>query len=144
MTKNVIIKVLVAGITGILLNACMDNTKHYADNDVIFKNLDTTVKPGDDFFKYANGGWLKKNPIPAAYPAWGIGNVVEEELRDRLKKINEEALTAKAVQGTNTQKIGDFYFSGLDTADIERMGLDPLKVELIKIDAITDIKRLVD
>ena len=71
--------------------ACNNKAKDYAQNDVIFKDLDTTVKPGDDFFKYANGGWLKKNPIPAAYARWGIGNVVEEELRDRLKKINEDA-----------------------------------------------------
>ncbi|MEP6613079.1 MAG: M13 family peptidase, partial [Mucilaginibacter sp.] len=70
----------------LFLTACNNKTKNYADNDIIFKNMDTTVKPGDDFFKYANGAWLKKNPIPAAYPAWGIGNVVNEELRDRLKK----------------------------------------------------------
>src|ERR1700710_1881588 len=146
MTKNPFIKAFLASAMGatLLLNSCKNKTPNTAENDIIFKDLDTTVKPGDDFFKYANGGWLKKNPIPAAYPAWGIGNVVEEELRDRLKKINEEALTANAAKGSNTQKIGDFYFSGLDTADIERMGLDPLKAELNKIDAVKDIKGLAD
>lgn len=125
--------------------ACNNKAKDYAQNDVIFKDLDTTVKPGDDFFKYANGGWLKKNPIPAAYARWGIGNVVEEELRDRLKKINEDALNDKtAAKGSNTQKIGDFYFSGLDTVDIEKQGIDPLKGEIAKINAVTDVKSLVD
>ncbi|MGN6395045.1 MAG: M13 family metallopeptidase [Mucilaginibacter sp.] len=132
-------------LSGLLICACNNKTKDYAQNDVIFKNLDTTVKPGDDFFKYANGGWLKKNPIPPAYARWGIGNVVNEELRDRLKKINEDALKDKsAAKGSNTQKIGDFYFSGLDTVDIEKQGIDPLKGEIAKINAVTDIKSLVD
>ena len=135
--------VIIGAASTILLAACKDETKKFAVNDIIFKDLDTTVKPGDDFFKYANGGWLKKNPIPAAYPAWGIGNLVNEELRDRLKKINEEALTANAPKGSNTQKIGDFYYSGLDTANIEKQGLDPLKSELALIDNIKDIKELV-
>lgn len=106
--------------------------------------MDTTVKPGDDFFKYANGTWLRKNPIPAAYASWGIGNVVQEELRDKMKKINEDALKANTPKGSNTQKIGDFYFSGMDTVNIEKQGLAPLKDELDKIDRITDIKSLVE
>ncbi|HAL82959.1 MAG TPA: M13 family peptidase [Mucilaginibacter sp.] len=127
-----------------MLSACTDRSKNYAENDMVFKDLDTLVKPGDDFFKYANGGWLKKNPIPAAYSSWGIGNVVEEELRDRLKKINIEALNANAEKGSNTQKTGDFYFSGLDTVNIENEGLDPLKAELSKIDGLKDVNELVD
>ncbi|MBB6128436.1 M13 family metallopeptidase [Mucilaginibacter lappiensis] len=126
------------------LTACNDKTKTYADNDPVFKNMDTTVKPGDDFFKYANGAWLKKNPIPAAYASWGIGNVVEEELRNRMKKINEDALKADAPKGSNTQKIGDFYYSGMDTVGIEKQGLSPLKDELSKIDQVKDIKGLIE
>ncbi|MCR8557585.1 M13 family metallopeptidase [Mucilaginibacter sp. BJC16-A38] len=128
----------------IIISACNNKSKNSADNDVIVKDIDRTVKPGDDFFKYANGGWLKKNPIPAAYSSWGIGNVVEEELRDRLKKINEEALTANAPKGSNTQKIGDFYYSGLDTVNIEKQGLDPLKGELSNIEKVRDVKGLVE
>ncbi|WP_295794722.1 M13 family metallopeptidase [Mucilaginibacter sp.] len=128
----------------LFITACNTKTKNYADNDIIFKNMDTTVKPGDDFFKYANGAWLKKNPIPAAYPSWGIGNVVNDELRDRLKKINEDALNAKAEKGSNTQKIGDFYFSGMDTLGIEKHGLDPLKAEMDKIEQVKDVNSLVD
>ena len=132
----------------LLLGACKnsggDKAKLYAENDRIFKNIDTTVKPGDDFFAYASGKWLKENPIPAAYSSWGIGNVVQDDLRDKLKKINEDALKANAEKGTNTQKIGDFYFSGMDTLTIEKQGLAPLKDELIRIDGITDINSLVN
>jgi putative endopeptidase len=83
-------------------------------NDPVFQNLDKSINPGTDFFHYANGTWLKNNPIPPAYSSWGIGNVVSEDIRNRLKKINEDAIKANAVKGTSTQKIGDFYYSGLD------------------------------
>ena len=139
------VKVLITAIVGLcLFCSCKHHIPDYAKNDIIYKDLDTTVKPGDDFFMYANGGWLKKNPIPPAYSAWGIGNVVEEELRDRLKKINEAALIAKASKGSNTQKIGDFYYSGMDTTDIEQQGISPLGPELSRIYAITDVKSLVN
>ncbi|MES2278061.1 MAG: M13 family metallopeptidase [Bacteroidota bacterium] len=135
-----------AALAALAFSACQSGNKtpDYAAHDAVFKNMDTTVKPGDDFFQYANGGWLKKNPIPAAYSAWGIGNVVREDIRDRLKKINEDALKTKADKGTSTQKIGDFYFSGMDTVNIEKQGIEPLKGELAKIDAIKDLNSLQD
>src|ERR1700749_4722918 len=114
MKTNNFSKLLLAGVAGFLsLSSCHqqeDKSKIYAANDPLIKDIDTTVKPGDDFFQYANGAWLKAHPIPAAYSSWGIGRVVQEELRDRLKKINEDALNAHAAKGTNTQKIGAFYF----------------------------------
>lgn len=142
--KNLSDTIKACAIGLLLLTACKDKTKTYADSDPVFKNIDATVKPGDDFFKYANGTWLKKNPIPPAYSSWGIGDVVEEELRNRMKKINEDALTANAPKGSNTQKIGDFYFSGMDTTDIEKQGLLPLKDELAKIDGVKDVKGLIE
>src|SRR6202000_1992127 len=96
-------------------------------NDPVFKNLDKSVKPGDDFFLYANGGWIKRNPIPPAYSSWGIGNEVGEEIKLRLKKITEDAMAAKAPVGTASQKIGDFYYSGLDTVTIEKAGIKPIQ-----------------
>jgi putative endopeptidase len=103
-------------------------------NDPVYKNLDTSVKPGDDFFAYANGGWIKRNPIPAAYSSWGIGNAVSEEIRDRLKKLNEDAMKANALAGSTTQKIGDFYYSGLDTIALEKVGISPIQEQLTMID----------
>src|ERR1700755_2960948 len=108
---------------------CAYQAKEILDNpnDPIKKNLDASVSPGTDFFRYANGTWIKNNPIPAAYSSWGIGNIVTEEIRDRLKKINEDALKANAAKGTTTQKIGDFYFTGLDSAGIEAAGIAPIR-----------------
>jgi putative endopeptidase len=135
--------VTIAATITLIMNSCKDKAKVYAENDAVFKNIDSSVKPGDNFFMYANGTWLKKNPIPPAYSSWGIGNVVEEELRDRLKKINLEALTANAPKGSNTQKIGDFYFSGMDTVEIENEGVLPLRDEIGKIGLIRNINDLV-
>src|ERR1700744_5567722 len=109
INTNAIKTILVGTIGMLLLNACNDKAKNYAANDPVYKNIDTTVKPGDDFFQYANGDWLKKNPIPPAYAAGGIGNVVNEELRDRLKKITEDALNANAANGGSAPKIVYFY-----------------------------------
>ncbi|TSD64975.1 M13 family metallopeptidase [Inquilinus sp. KBS0705] len=145
MIKNNTFNAIAAcAIGAIMLSGCKDRDKIYADNDVLIKNMDKSVKPGDDFFKYANGTWLKNNPIPAAYSAWGIGNIVQEDLRDKLKQINENALQGAADKGSNNQKIGDFYYSGMDTVNIEKQGLLPLKPELDRIDKIADITGLVN
>jgi putative endopeptidase len=92
--KNTVHAIAACAVGALLLTACKDKNKIYAENDVLIKNIDKSVKPGDDFFMYANGAWLKKNPIPGAYSSWGIGNLVQEDLRNKLKKINEDALKA--------------------------------------------------
>jgi putative endopeptidase len=121
-------------------------TKKWIDlpNDPIYKNIDPTVSPGADFFLYANGTWIKQNPIPPAYSSWGIGNEVTEEIRDRLKKINEDALTANAPRGSDTQKIGDFYYSGMDSTGIEKNGILPLQEQLTLIDNARDARDILN
>jgi putative endopeptidase len=70
MSKKFIFKSIIIGT--VLFSACSNKSKNYALNDVIFKDPDTSVKPGDDFFSYANGGWLKKKSYPPGIPI--IGN----------------------------------------------------------------------
>src|SRR5215203_3488550 len=111
--------------------------------DVLAVNMDTTVSPSQDFFMYANGGWIKNNPIPADQGGWSIGNLVVEENLNRLRQISEKAATAGAAEGSTEQKIGDFWTSGMDSVKIEQQGLTPLKAYLDQINAITDMKSLI-
>jgi putative endopeptidase len=112
--------------------------------DFLRANLDTTVSPGDDFFQYANGGWLKRNPIPASESQWGIGNVVNDQLRTQLRTINEDAARSGGAPGSDQQKIGDFWTTGMDTAKAERLGAHPLDAEMARIDAVHSAADAID
>jgi putative endopeptidase len=106
-------------------------------------NLDRSCAPCTDFNKFANGGWMAKNPIPAAYPSWGIANEVNEHNREILHQILEDAAKdTTAAPGSNEQKIGDYYGSCMDTAKIESEGLKPLQPELDRIEKISDVQSL--
>ncbi len=115
------------------------NTKD-AKEDFLAANIDTSVNPAEDFFDYAEGNWMKKTEIPEAESSWGIGNLVQEEIYNRLQKINKDAEAKKAASGVE-QQIGDFWYSGMDTVEIEKQGLQPLKSDF---DAISNIKSVAD
>ena len=81
-------------------------------------SLDTKCKPCEDFWRYANGGWIDKNPIPARHSVWGTMSVMTEANRERLRTILEAAALTKSAD-PNMRKIGDFYMSCMDTASID-------------------------
>ncbi|KXK47670.1 MAG: peptidase M13 [Bacteroidetes bacterium OLB10] len=96
-------------------------------------NFDKSVKPGDDFYEYVNGNWLKKNPIPSTETRWGSFNILADSTRHRVKLIVEEASRAKDVEkGSAQQKIRDFYNTAMDTVSIDKMGAEPL-TPLVKL-----------
>lgn len=108
-----------------------------------FSNLDRSCKPCEDFNQFANGGWMKNNPIPAAYPSWGSFNILAEKNRDVLHEILEEtAKNTGAAPGSNEQKVGDFYASCMDTGKIEAAGIQALALELDRIAQIADQRSL--
>ena len=125
--------------------SCRNNKSRTAGSgkDALSANLDTTVSPGQDFFQYANGGWIKNNPIPGEQSSWGIGNLVVEENLKRLRQIAEEAAKAKSANGSAEQMIGDFWAVAMDSAQIEKDELKPVQPWLDKVNAITDTKSLV-
>lgn len=101
-------------------------------------NIDTTVKPGDNFYLYANGTWLKNNPIPADQTRWGSFNELQENNFKALHELLLDAEKANAAPGTKEQMVGDLFKSGMDSAGIDKAGLEPLKSKLAQIDAIKD------
>ena len=112
--------------------SCNNNTSNSPDHLLV--NLDTTVAPSEDFFMYANGGWIKNNKIPDAESSWGIGNLVQEEIYQRLIKLNEDAVKANAAKGTITQKIGDYWKTAMDSVQLNANGIKPLLSDLALVE----------
>jgi putative endopeptidase len=107
-------------------------------------NLDRSVGPCEDFNKFANGGWIAKNPIPPQYPAWGTPGIMRERNIAQLRSILEAAMKASPARGSNEQKIGDYYYSVQDTKTRDAEGVKPLGPWLARIDAAKDAKGVQD
>lgn len=107
--------------------------------DPLVVNRDSTVRPGDNFFRYANGGWFNRNPIPASESSNGLWRLIGDTINAQVLQICTRAAATQSQKGSNKQKIGDFYASGMDTVAIEKAGLSPLKEELDRIQQVTDI-----
>jgi putative endopeptidase len=101
-------------------------------------NMDPSVKPGDNFYLFVNGNWIKNNPIPASKTRWGSFNILAEESSQRLRTLLEES-AKNTGKDRKTQMIGDFYASGMDSLTIQAAGITPIKAEL---DRIGDVKNI--
>src|SRR5258708_25215604 len=107
---------------------------------VVVGNIDPAVKPGDDFFRYCNGAWLKRTEIPADRGSVGAVLVLRDKSDQRVKELVEGAAKANAAPGTNTRKIADLFHSYMDEAGIEAKGMAPREPHLRAIAAIQDKK----
>ncbi len=100
-------------------------------------DLDRSTRACADFDRFANGGWLDKNPVPAAYTSWGPFTVLSDRnglvLRDVIERAQKQAATTR---NPDTRKLGDFYASCMDSSRVETLGSTPLKAPLARIDAI--------
>lgn len=92
--------------------------------------FDHSVRPQDDFFRYVNGGWLKKTEIPADASSWGAFQELRENSRNAEHELFESASKANAAPGTPSRKVGDLYASYMDSARVEKLGITPLAPEL--------------
>jgi predicted metalloendopeptidase len=104
--------------------------------------MDRSVKPGDNFFKYANGAWLTRTEIPADRSTYGASAILIELTDRRVADLIQETAKADAPAGSNLRKVGDYYSSFMDTTAIEAAGLTPLRPALDSIAAIRDRKDL--
>ena len=101
------------------------------------ENMDKSVKPGDNFFKYVNGTWLKNTEIPADKSTYGAFTKLRDLSDDRVKVIIEEAAAKDAPDGSEEQKIGDFYAALMDMDKINAAGMAPIEADLVKIAAVS-------
>jgi putative endopeptidase len=102
--------------------------------------IDRSVAPGDDFFRYANGAWVKATEIPPDRSSYGPAEQLAELTAERTAELVRN--TAAAPAGSEARKIGDYYASFMDEAGIEKQGLEPLQPALRRIDAIKDRAQL--
>ena len=126
-----------------LICAALFSANLHADKGLHVDWIDTSVKPQNDFFAYANGNWIKKNPIPSDQASWGTFSVMAENNRKRIHEMLIEASQDKhAKPGSIEQKVGDFYYSGMDVESINKQGVKPLQPELDKINSIANLEDL--
>ncbi|QNK00310.1 M13 family metallopeptidase [Dyella telluris] len=145
LRRRLLALALAAASVGSVYAATPADAPAKAKPDVVADHIDTSVNPGDDFFAFANGGWLKNNPIPAEESQWGIGQVVQNELYAKLRKISEDAAADKGAKpGSDEQKVGDFWTVAMDQPLADRLGATPLKDELARIDAVHDVNSALD
>jgi len=125
-----------------LVTAC---NRHQEERTVFFdkSGMDTTVSPGDDFFSYANGTWIKKTQIPASESEWGSFVTLDNDNIKNLHEILDDISSKDNDAGSNEQKVGDLFKSGMDTIAIEKLSYGPVKPLLAKINAVKDYKELI-
>ena len=100
------------------------------------EDMDPTCKPCTDFWRYVNGGWLDKNPIPADKASWGTFSVLADANRERLRTVLDAAAASNAATGTDQRRMGDFYSACMNTAAIDARGITPLQPDFDRIAAI--------
>lgn len=133
---------MVAG-SMLFLAACSNSgTNQELHSGIILKNMDTTASPGNNFTEYVNGTWMKNTKIPSDKASYGVGAIVNDKAQEDVKAIIENAAKGSATEGSDEQKIGDFYESYMNMKVRDSIGLAPMAAEFKKIDAIASAKDL--
>ncbi len=112
------------------------------DGNTATQDIDHSIKPGDDFYRYANGGWLKTAVIPAGQASYDTRAILKEKTSQRVRSLIQDAAEANPAKGSTAQKVGDYYATFMDVDGIEAKGLSPLADEMATISAIRNKKSL--
>ena len=128
----------IMALAALLTASCRHNDSEKEDlrSGIALANMDTLVKPGDNFTAYVNGAWMKKTAIPSDKSGYGVWDLINDKAEEDVRKIIEEAAKGDFKQGSNEQKIGDVYSSFMDWDPRNKKRLEPIKPEFAKIDAI--------
>ena len=128
-------------LSALFLAACnYSNGEQKLSAGIRMENMDTTAVPGEDFYKYACGGWMKLNPIPAEYSRYGSFDKLGEDNQKRLQAIFDDVVSKRKElgKGSDAQKIADFYTVAMDSVRLNAEGFNPIIEDLKKIDNINN------
>jgi len=137
--RNIIISALALTVASCGQSTDKSNTENMKKEGIgiDITNMDTSVKAGDNFFQYANGGWLKKNPIPEEYSRYGAFEVLAKKNEKEIKGLIEEMAKLENLEkGSPSQQIRDYYNAGMDTVTIEELRMKPIEPIIAEINAI--------
>jgi putative endopeptidase len=109
---------------------------------IALEHMDTSVRPGDDFFSYVNGKWIAETEIPADKASYGGFGILRDEAQEDVRAIIEASATGDFAKGTDEQKVGDLYKSYMDRETRNANGMEPLEAELERIDVISNADEL--
>ncbi|MEA1874929.1 MAG: M13 family metallopeptidase [Bacteroidota bacterium] len=130
-------KLLFAGfIVSSMLISCNTKENIMEDKALLMEDLDITVRPQDNFYQYATGGWQKNHPLPQEESRFGSFDLLGKSTSQKVKSLIVELADGEHPEGSLEWKIGNFYSVGMDSATIETLGIKPLLPEIEKIDAI--------
>lgn len=111
-------------------------------HDELAAHVDSSINPGEDFFQFANGKWFNENPIPASESYNGLWKTIQDTINESVRQICVNSASANAEKGSNKQKIGDFYFTGMDSVTINNEKLNAISDELQRIQNIKNVNDL--
>jgi len=129
-------------IRSILAMALLSGCVNKGDMAIKESDLDRTVNAGDDFYRFANGGWLDQHPIPEEFSRYGTFDLLREDNKKLVKDLVEEVAAEDSEEGSIARKVGDFFRTGMDSSAIDAMGYEPIKPELERIAALQDKEQI--
>lgn len=134
------IKTIIAAAALCSPTALMASAASYSGHGIDRANLDVSVRPADDFYEYACGGWMTANPLTPEYSRYGMFDALREKNRLQLKELilSLSSTPESKVEGTNAQKVSDLYALAMDSARLNAEGAAPLKEQIERINNMTD------
>lgn len=133
-------KAIIFSMCVLLLGACTGGVEK--SPGINYDYMDTSVRPGDDFARYATGRWAALNPQPPEYPMWGTVTKVSDDNLKALDRLFRDIASADNKKGSIEQKIGDLYNMVMDSTRLNREGAAPLKAHIAEVDAISTREEL--